>query len=111
MVDNVYNLIVSHSVFLPFMVGEKVEPPTKFSKREGGLAWQDLYFYSGIAWKRGVTSIRGGGCTFCIKNKLNSEIFNDKKVYKQKCVAVITKNSNWENKNLVTLKEIRRGDG
>ena len=34
-----------------------------------------------------------------------------KKVYKQKCVAVITKNSNWENKNLVTLKEIRRGDG
>ena len=44
-----------------------------------------------------------GGCSFCIKNKLKSEIFNDRKVYKQKCFSVITKNLNWEilTKNLI----------
>ena len=31
-----------------------------------------------------------------IKNKLKSEIFNDKKVYKQKYFSVITKNLNLE---------------
>ena len=48
-----------------------------------------------------------GGCNCHIKNKLKSEIFNDKKnVYKQKYFSVITKNSNWEilTKNLVTFK-------
>ena len=46
------------------------------------------------------------GCNFHIKNKLKSEIFNDKKVYKQKYFSVITKNSNWEilTKNSVTFK-------
>ena len=40
------------------------------------------------------------------RNKLKSEIFNDKKVYKQKYFSVLTKNSNWEilPKNLVTFK-------
>ena len=35
-----------------------------------------------------------GGCCFYIKNKLKSEIFNDKKNYKQKCFSVITKDFN-----------------
>ena len=51
-----------------------------------------------------------GGCCFYIK-KLKSEIFNDKKVYKQKCFfSVITKKLNWEilGKNLITFK---RWDG
>ena len=38
-----------------------------------------------------------GAINFHIKNKLKSEIFNDKKVYKQKIFfSVITKNLNWE---------------
>ena len=46
-----------------------------------------------------------------VKNKLKSEIFNDKKnVYKQKYFSITTKNLNWEilTKNLVTFK---RWDG
>ena len=41
------------------------------------------------------------------KHKLKSEIFDDKKVYKQKMfISVITKNLNWEilTKNLVMFK-------
>ena len=36
--------------------------------------------------KRGMNFFKGGGegCNFYIKNKLRFEIFNDKKVYKQK---------------------------
>ena len=49
-----------------------------------------------------------GGCSIYIKRKLKSEIFNDKKVYKQKNVflCVLTKNLNWQmlTKNLVTFK-------
>ena len=56
-------------------------------------------------WGWGVTFFRGsGGYNFYIKNKLKSQIFNDKKkVYRQK---YITKNSRWEilTKNLVTFK-------
>ena len=48
-----------------------------------------------------------GECSgfFFIKNKLKSEIFNDKKVYKQNCFSVTTKNSNWKTltKNSVTF--------
>ena len=53
-----------------------------------------------------MTFFKGGGFSFYIKNKLKSEIFNDKKVYKQKCLSVITKNLNRKilNKNLVTFK-------
>ena len=51
------------------------------------------------------------GCNFHVKNKLKSEIFNDKKKLLAKIFfSVITKNSNWEilTKNLVTFK---RQDG
>ena len=49
-------------------------------------------------------------CSFYIKNKLKSYIFNSKKIYKQKCFFVITYNLNWETltKNLVAFK---RWDG
>ena len=53
----------------------------------------------------------GEGCNFHVKNKLKSEIFNDKKKLLAKIFfSVITKNSNWEilTKNLVTFK---RQDG
>ena len=51
-----------------------------------------------------------GSCSCYIKNKLKSEIFNDKKVYKQnhfKYFSAITKNLNWLTltKNLVTFKK------
>ena len=52
-----------------------------------------------------------GGCSFYIKNKLKSEIFNDKKGLLTKLfLPLITKNLNWEilTKNLVTFK---RWDG
>ena len=49
-------------------VGGGIEPPTKFSEREGGA------------------------CT----GKEVSEIFNDQKLYKQKFFSVITNNLNWE---------------
>ena len=46
-----------------------------------------------------------------MKNKLKSEILNDKKkLQTKKCLSVITKNKNWQilTKNLVTFK---RQDG
>ena len=60
------------------------EPSAKFSKR-GACTWQNL---------------RGG-------EGVKYEIFNDKKLYKQKCFSVRTKNLNWQilTKNLVTLKD------
>ena len=47
------------------------------------------------------------GCSFSIKNKVKSEIFNDKKFINNFFFFVITKNLNWEilTKNLVTLKD------
>ena len=46
-----------------------------------------------------------GGCSF-LQQVLKSEIFNDKKVYKQKFFSVTIKNLNWEilTKKLVTFK-------
>ena len=51
-------------------------------------------FRGGVAWKEGVTFFRGG-LQFLQKNKLKSEIFNDKKKF-----------ISWEisPKNLVTFK-------
>ena len=44
-------------------------------------------------WERGSNLFRGRGCTFYIKNKLRSEIFNDKKsLYTKMSLSVITKN-------------------
>ena len=39
-------------------------------------------FLEGGCWERGGGLLQGG-CNFYPKNKLKSEIFNDKKVYKQ----------------------------
>ena len=63
----------------PFNIGIiymriKFEPPTKFSKR-GGLTGSQ--FLEGVAWKEKVTFFMGG-CSFYIKNKLKSEIYNNK---------------------------------
>ena len=69
-----------HSVHPPYSAGGGgVEPPTKFSKR--GLD-RTSTFRGGLLGQRGVTFFRGG-CNFHQKNKLKSEIFYDKKVYKQ----------------------------
>ena len=70
-----------HSVLqLPLCwgVGGGVEPPTKFSNR--GLDRTSI-FRGGLL---GGDFFQGGGCNFYMKNKLNSEIFNGKKVCKQK---------------------------
>ena len=59
-------------------------------------------FLEGVAVKEGVTFFRG--CTFYIKNKLKSEMFNDKKSFLTEMFAsVITKNLKWESltKNLL----------
>ena len=76
--------------------GGGVEPPTKFSKRG---AWHDLKFYRGVAGKEGgdFFQVGGGGggpgCNCHIKNKLKSEIFNDKKALLAKIFfSVMTKN-------------------
>ena len=57
-----------------------VESPTKVSKR-----WLDRTstFRGGLLGKRGVTLFRVG-CNFHIKNKIKSEIFNDKKKFIRK---------------------------
>ena len=51
-------------------------PPTKFSK-SGGLT--GLPLLEGGYWERGGDIFQAGGYTFHIKNKLKSEVFNDKK--------------------------------
>ena len=59
----------------------------------------------GVVGKEGVTFFRGQGGIFTT-NKVKSEIFNDKKVFKQKYFfSFINKNSNWEflPKNFVTF--------
>ena len=65
-------MVIAHSVHPPFLLGEGVELPTKFSKRVGLTGPQLL---ERVAGKKGG----GGGCNLQIKNKLKSEIFNDKK--------------------------------
>ena len=62
------------SVHLPLSAEGWVEPPTKFSKRGGGVLERALIFRGGLVRKRrwpfqeGV----GGGCSFYIKDKLKS---------------------------------------
>ena len=49
----------------------------------------------------------GGDCSFYIKNKLKSEIFNDKKgLSAQTFLSLITQNLNWEilTRNLAIFK-------
>ena len=53
---------------------------------KGGLD-RTSTFRGGLLGKRGVTFFRGG-CNFQIKSKLKSEIYNNKKVYKQKSFSL-----------------------
>ena len=61
----------------PLSAGDLILQP---NFRKGG-AWQDLNVYRRVAGKEGHDIFQGGGgsCNFYIKNKLKSEIFNDKK--------------------------------
>ena len=54
------------------------EPPTKFSKR-GGLTEPQLL--EGVTGKEEGDFFQWVGCNRHIKNKLKSEIFNDKKKF------------------------------
>ena len=71
----------------PFLQGGRgVEPTTKFWK-SGGLTRPQLLERD--CWERGGWLFSGrGSCNFHIKNELKSEIFNGKKVYKQKCLSL-----------------------
>ena len=67
----------------PLSAGGGAKPSTKFSKR-GGLKGPQLL--EGVCWKSGGEGGQGetffrGGCNFC---ETKPEIFNHKKVYKQK---------------------------
>ena len=65
-----------HSVHPPFICWG-VEPLTKFSKGVGGGGLDRISIFREVTGKEGVTFLRGV-CSFYIKNKLKSEIFNDK---------------------------------
>ena len=72
----------------------EVAPPTKFSKRGGGLAGPQPL--EGVAGKE-VGDFFQWCCNCHIKNKLKYEIFNDKKgLYISKNIFLCHKNSNWE---------------
>ena len=43
------------------------------------------FFEGGCLEKRGWLFSGGKGCSFYMKNKLKTEIFSEKNVYKQKC--------------------------
>ena len=60
---------------------------TSFQIFKKGVLGKTLVFRGGLVGKRGV---RGGreGYNFYVKNKLKSEIFNDKKVDKQRCFSL-----------------------
>ena len=77
---------------------------------EGGWATYQISKRGGLTWSQFWEGV-GAGCSFFTKNKLKSEIFNDKKLYKTKMLfSATTKNLNWEilTKNSVTFK---RWDG
>ena len=81
----------AHSVQPTLSAGEGSAFNQIFKK--GGLTGPQLL--EGVAGKEECDFFQGG-CYFHIKNKLKSEIFNDKKFHKQKYFSVITQNSNWE---------------
>ena len=64
----------SHSVHPP-----RVEPPSKLLKRRDFKRRDKISIFRGRGcWKRGGDLFQGGGgCSFCMKNKLKSEIIND----------------------------------
>ena len=55
-----------------------VAPPLLFSKKKGGGDLTGSQFLEEGCWEIGVTFFQGG-CSFYIKNKPKSEIFNGKK--------------------------------
>ena len=79
--------------------------------RGGLLGMRVMTFFKGWGWGRGKGREKGVCAVLYIKNKLKSEIFNDKKILKRRLFfSVISKNFNSEilTKNLVTFK---RWDG
>ena len=76
------------------VLGFQLEPVlAKLTKRWGDLTGPQLL--EGGCWERGGDFFQEG-CNFHIKNKLKSEIFNDKKSFLAKIfLSVITKNSTW----------------
>ena len=89
----------------PFCWRGGVEPLTNLSKNWEGLTGSR--FLERDCWERGGWFF-SGGCTFYIKNKLKSQIFNDKKSSLAKMFfSVTTKNLNWKilTKNWVTFKK------
>ena len=69
----------------PLFHGGGVDPLAKFSKSggRGGLG-RHFFFRGGLVGKSEVGLGGELGCNFYIKNKVKSEIRNDKNVYKQK---------------------------
>ena len=86
-------LLNNHSVHLPLSAGGGwVEPPTKFSKKAGGLD-RNSAFRGGWLGKRWVTLFRGvgvggGGCNFHIKINQNLNYLTPKEVYEQKYISL-----------------------
>ena len=85
----------NHSVYPPFLLegwggwGLSLRP--KFQKKGGGLTGSQ--FLERVGGKEGGDFFQGAGgsgvgCSFYIKNKLKSQVFNDRKVYKQKCFSL-----------------------
>ena len=64
----------------PFWEGRGLSFQPIFQKGVEGLTGP----LRGVAGKEGADLFQGTGLQFSYKNKLKSEIFNDKKVYKQK---------------------------
>ena len=99
----------NHSVYPPFLLegwGGGWASDQNFKKR-GGLTGSQFLEEVGGKEKSDFFQGAGGrrvGCSFFIKNKLKSLVFNDRKVYKQKCFSLSL--LNWEilTKNLVTFK-------
>ena len=83
-----YGLLKQRSVQPPppstFLLGWSSLRPN-FQKKRGGFAGSQ--FLEGAAWKEEGDFFQGA-CSFLITNKLKSEIFNGKKVYKQKCFSL-----------------------
>ena len=67
-------MLTIHYNVNPSLSAGRIELPTKFSN--GGFTV--CQYLEGICWKRGV-DIFQGGCSFDIKSKLKSKIFNDQK--------------------------------
>ena len=81
LVNGFFDIVCAH---LPPPAGEGLSLLPNFQKGGGSLTGSQ--FLEGGCWERGGVTFFMEGCSFYIKSKLKSEIFNDKKVYKQKNV-------------------------